>query len=320
MYLAASLIGLRTLPEALQQPVLALMPGPLFGFLIDNLQHAGKVIEEAGLLLVMIIALAALGIATGVLGERRRLPRTGLVAAAAAWLTVDLLLLPLSGEGFLGLRGGLTQPLGWAIIFAIYGLIWEWVWSSGPAPEPDLGRRRLITALPAGLALGSLTLLGILKVPAWIRDIASPPEAGLSGPVPEITPVANFYVVSKNFGDPQVSASGWSLRVGGLVERSLRLGYSQLLALPATTETATLECISNDVGGNLMSTGSFTGVPLRDLLVMAGPQARATAVSFKARDGYTESASLKVVMDDPTILVAYDLGGHPLPDKHGFPA
>jgi DMSO/TMAO reductase YedYZ molybdopterin-dependent catalytic subunit len=320
MYLAAALIGLRTLPEALQQPVLAIMPGPVFGFLIDNLQHAGKVVEEAGLLVVMVLALAALGVAAGVVAQRRRLPRTGLLAGAAGWLIVTLLLLPLTGDGFLGLRGGLTAPLGWAVVFAIYALVWESVWSSAPPREPDLGRRRLVTALPVGLALGSLALLGVLKVPAWIRDVASPPEAGLSGPVPEITPVANFYVVSKNFSDPVVPASGWSLRVGGLVERPLRMDYSQLRQLPSTTETATLECVSNDVGGNLMSTGSFTGVPLRDLLVMASPLSKATAVTFKARDGFTESATLRMVMDDPTILVAYNLAGHPLTDKHGFPA
>jgi DMSO/TMAO reductase YedYZ molybdopterin-dependent catalytic subunit len=321
MYVAAALVGLRTLPEALQQPVLATMPGPVFGFLIDNLQHAGKVLEEAGLLVVMVIALSALGIAAGVVAERRRLPRTGLLAGAAGWLIVTLLLLPVAGDGFLGLRGGLTEPLGWAALFTIYALVWEAIWSPRRASEPDLGRRRLVTALSAGIALGSLALLGVLKVPAWIRDVTSPPEAGLSGPVPEITPVANFYVVSKNFSDPVVSASDWSLRVGGLVDHALRLDYTQLRQLPSTTtETVTLECVSNDVGGNLMSTGTFTGVALRDLLVMASPQAKATAVTFRARDGFTESATLKMVMEDPTILVAYNLGSRPLPDKHGFPA
>jgi DMSO/TMAO reductase YedYZ molybdopterin-dependent catalytic subunit len=323
MYLAAALVGLRTLPEALQQPVLATMPGPVFGFLIDNLQHAGKVLEEAGLLVVMVLALSALGIAAGVVAQRRRLPRTGLLAGATGWLVVTLLLLPVAGDGFLGLRGGLTEPLGWAVVFAIYALVWEAVWSpprASEASEPDLGRRRLVTALPAGLALGSLALVGVLKVPGWVRDVTSPPEAGLSGPVPEITPVANFYVVSKNFSDPVVSASDWSLRVAGLVDRTLRLDYAQLRGLPSTTQTATLECVSNDVGGNLLSTGSFTGVPLRDLLIMASPLSKATAVTFKARDGFTESATLKMVMDDPTILVAYNLGGSPLPDKHGFPA
>jgi DMSO/TMAO reductase YedYZ molybdopterin-dependent catalytic subunit len=320
MYLGSGLIGLRTLPEALQPPLLAAMPGPLFGFLIDRLQHAGKVLEEAGLLVAMIVALAALGAGAGVLAERRRLSRTGLLAGAAAWLVVTLLLLPLAGDGLLGLRGGVTQPLGWAIVFGVYAMLWETVWSSSPGPEPDLGRRRMLTALPVGLALGSLGLLGFLKVPGWVRDIAAPPEAGLSGRVPEITPVGNFYVVSKNFNDPVVPAAGWALRVTGLVQRTLRIDYSQLQSLPSVTEAVTMECVSNEVGGPLMSTGRFTGIPVRDLVAMAAPQARATALTFKARDGFTETASLKLITDDPTILVAYRLEGQPLPDKHGFPA
>src|SRR2546429_6014888 len=83
MYLASGLIGLRTLPEALQPPLLAAMPGPLFGFLIDRLQHAGKVLEEAGLLAAMILALTALGAVARLLAERRRLPHSGLAAGAA---------------------------------------------------------------------------------------------------------------------------------------------------------------------------------------------------------------------------------------------
>jgi DMSO/TMAO reductase YedYZ molybdopterin-dependent catalytic subunit len=320
MYIGSGLIGLRTLPEALQPPLLSIMPGPVFGFLIDRLQHAGKVLEEAGLLVGMVAALTALGAGAGWLAERRRLPRPGLLAGAVAWLVVTLILLPLAGDGLLGLNGGPTQPLGWAVVFGVYAMLWETVWSSATAPGPDLGRRRMLTALPVGIALASVGVLGFLKVPGWVQAIASPPESGLSGRVPEITPVGNFYIVSKNFSDPVVSASGWSLRVTGMVQRSLSLNYTQLQSVPAVTEAVTMECVSNDVGGPLMSTGRFTGIPIRDLVAMAMPQSKATALAFKARDGFTETASLKMIMDDATILVAYRLDGQPLPDKHGFPA
>src|SRR5206468_2697445 len=42
--------------------------------------------------------------------------------------------------------------------------------------------------------------------------------------------------------------------------------------------------------------------------------------AFKARDGYTESLPLNLVVEGPEILVAYELDGAPLPMKHGFPA
>src|SRR5438445_144338 len=203
-----------------------------------------------------------------------------------------------------GLVAGLAQPLGWAIVAAVYAMLWETVWSSSARREPDLERRRMLTALPVGVALGSLALLGFLKVPGWVKDVAAPPEAGLSGRVPEITPIGNFYIVSKNFNDPVVSASGWTLRVTGLVQRTLRIDYSQLQSLPAVTDAVTMECVSNDVGGALMSTGRFTGIPIRDLVAMATPQSRATALMFKARDGFSETAALKMIMDDTTILSA----------------
>jgi DMSO/TMAO reductase YedYZ molybdopterin-dependent catalytic subunit len=320
MYVAAPLTGIRPLPDLLQQPILAVMPGPVFGFLIDNLQHAGKVIEEAGLIATMVVALTVLGAAAGLATERYGLGRAGLIAAAVGWAVVALAVLPITGQGLLGLASGVTTPVIWALVFVAYWLVWDLTWNR-PAEQPmDPGRRRMITAAPVLVGAGSLALLGFLKVPDWVRVIVAPPESGLSGPVPALTPVDHFYRVSKNFSDPTVAVSGWSLRVGGSVGRPLRLSYQDLRAVPATTQVMTLECISNDVGGDLISTGRFTGVPLRDLLTMAEPRQGAGAVNFRARDGYTESLPLSVVMQTPEIMVAHQLDGAPLPDLHGFPA
>ena len=42
------------------------MPGFVFGFLIDTLQHAGKVVEELGLIVAMVVGLGVLGAAWAV--------------------------------------------------------------------------------------------------------------------------------------------------------------------------------------------------------------------------------------------------------------
>jgi DMSO/TMAO reductase YedYZ molybdopterin-dependent catalytic subunit len=321
MYVASLVAGLRALPDLLQQPILSIMPGPVFGFLIDNLQHAGKVIEEAGLVIAMVVGLAILGGAAGLVAERSKLPRPGLVAAAIAWLVVNLLVLPVTGQGLLGLTAAFTTPVLWALVFAAYWLVWENAWERQPGqPAVDAGRRRFLAMTPVAIGLGSLALIGILKVPSWVRDVMAPPESGLAGPVPELTPVQNFYRVSKNFQDPVVAVNGWTLQVGGLVGRSLRLSYKDLKAIPSVSQLQTLECISNEVGGDLMSTGGFTGVPLRDLLTMAEVRPAATAVNFTAHDGFTESLPLSVVMASPEIMVAHTLDDAPLPDAHGFPA
>ncbi len=63
MYLASLLLDLNPLTQELNEPLLSIMPGFVFGFLIDTLQHAGKVVEEFGLIVAMIVALGVLGAA-----------------------------------------------------------------------------------------------------------------------------------------------------------------------------------------------------------------------------------------------------------------
>ncbi len=322
MYVASAVLGLRPLTQALNEPLLAIMPGFVFGFLIDHLQHAGKVLEEIGLIAAMVIALGLLGAAWSWTAARRDFRYSALAFAGLGFLFVALVLLPFSGQGWLGLNGGPTTPLVWAALFAGYGVVVQMVASEGPPGSPaNLERRRLLGALPLGIGAASLGLLGVLRVPGWYQAVAHPPEAGLSGPSPEVTPVANFYVVSKNLGgDPQVDGTAWRLSVGGNVDKPLQLSLSDLRALPSTTEYATLECISNDVGGGLMSTGSFTGVRMSDLIAMTAPRSSGTWVAFKAFDGYEESLPVSLVDGEPAILVAYELDGAPLPTGHGYPA
>jgi len=318
MYLCGLLLGLRPLPQLLNAPLLSLMPGFVFGFLIDTLQHAGKVVEEFGLIVAMIAALGLLGAAAAVAGMRWRSRYLPLAFAAAGWVVVVALALPAGGAGFLGLGDGFTTPIIWALLFAVYGVILQM--AGEPDGPIDTGRRRLLSGLPLTIGAISLGALAIRLLPDWSTAIFNPPEAGLRGPVPEVTPVENFYLVSKNFADPTVDAQGWTLTVGGLVDKTLKLSVDQLRALPGVTEYVTMECISNNVGGGLMSTGSFGGVRLADLIAMAGPRPQGTWVAFTARDGYTESLPLSLVQGAPEILVAYDLDGAPLPMGHGFPA
>ena len=320
MYLAQLLLGLRPLPQLLSQPLLSLMPGPVFGFLIDTLQHAGKVVEELGLIVAMVVGLGVLGSAWALASRRWPSPYLALGFAGIGWLVVAAILLPLCGTGFLGLNDGPATPLIWAALFAVYSVVLQMAGGSDPTAEADAGRRRILGTLPLTIGAISLGVLAFRLVPDWYKAVFNPPEAGLSGPSPEITPVANFYVVSKNFSDPVVNAQGWTLSVGGLVDRPMRLSLSDLRALPGASEYVTMLCISNNVGGDLMSTGGFTGVRLRELLAMAGPKPQGTWVAFKARDGYTESLQLSVVDGAPEILVAYDLDGSPLPMSHGYPA
>ena len=46
--------------------------------------------------------------------------------------------------------------------------------------------------------------------------------------------------------------------------------FDELSALPSTSQETTLMCISNYLGGGLMSNANWQGLPLRDLLTAAG--------------------------------------------------
>jgi DMSO/TMAO reductase YedYZ molybdopterin-dependent catalytic subunit len=321
MYLAGVFLGLRPLPQLLNQPILSLMPGFVFGFLIDSLQHAGKVVEELGLITAMIVGLGLLGSAWALAYLRWPMQYLALAFAGIGWVVVSVILLPLCGVGFLGLNDGPATPIVWAALFAIYGVVLQLGGDPPRVQAVDGGRRRFLSALPIGIGALSLGVLAWRLLPDWYRAIFNPAEAGLRGPSPELTPVGNFYVVSKNIGgDPVVDPQGWALSVGGSVQKPLRLSLSDLRALTPVTEYVTMECISNNVGGEQMSTGSFTGVPLRELLAMASPKSDGTWAAFTARDGYTESIPISVVQGAPEIIVAYELNGAPLPVGHGFPA
>ena len=318
MYLANLFLGLRPLPQLLNEPLLSLMPGFVFGFLIDTLQHAGKVVEELGLIVAMVVALGVLGAATSAASLRWSSQYVPFAFAAFGWLVVDVALLPAGGSGFLGLNDGPATPLMWAALFAIYAVVLQF--GAQPAPGVDAGRRRVLSTLPLSIAGFSVLALAYRLLPDWYQAIYSAPGSTLRGISPAITPTQDFYVVSKNFVDPAVDGQAWRLAVSGMVSNKLSFSLAELRALPAVNEYVTLECVSNDVGGNQISTGAFTGVSLRDLVNMAQPTSQASWVSFRARDGYTESLPLTTVKGSPEILVAYGVNGAPLPTLHGFPA
>src|SRR3977135_431642 len=123
MYLANLLLGLRPLPQLLNQPLLALMPGFVFGFLIDTLQHAGKVVEEVGLIVGMVVGLGVLGSASALAGLRWHSQYLALGFASIGWIVVPAILRPLGGAGFWGLNDGPATPLIWAALFAVYGVV-----------------------------------------------------------------------------------------------------------------------------------------------------------------------------------------------------
>lgn len=266
-----------------------------------------------------LLALPLLGLARG---WRVALP------ALATPALVGFVLLPSEGLGAFGLSATnyFYPPLATHLWAALFGTLYGGVLATQPAPrldpgKHDSGRREALGRTARGLlvlAVGAgmlRTVLGAVAQAAGLEGLL----ARIRGLGPVVTPVKDHYVVSKNFVDPTVDAERWRLKLHGLVEHPLELGLSDLMALPATTRTSTLICISNEVGGHLVGNSDWTGVPLRDLLDMAGVKAGATEIVMRAADNYSDSIPLEVGRRDGT-LVAYLQDGAPLVRGHGFPA
>jgi hypothetical protein len=134
--------------------------------------------------------------------------------------------------------------------------------------------------------------------------------------------VANddFYRIDTALSVPRVDASRWRLRIAGLVDAPFELGYDELLALEGVEEVVTLQCVSNEVGGDLVGNAVWQGVPLRELLTRAGVRPEAEQVFSRSVDGWTCGFPIDALEDDRTALVAYAMNGEPLPAAHGFPA
>src|SRR3989442_11724409 len=130
----------------------------------------------------------------------------------------------------------------------------------------------------------------------------------------EVTSVSDFYVVSKNLGgDPVVDSSTWRL---SLPTRSLT--YDEMLTLPSDELELTLECISNEVGGTLISNGIWKGPRVSDILALTTVPTDTAWMLMESADGYTESFPLRELTPDHRLVT--HLNGAPLTPQHRFPA
>ncbi|AMM22372.1 oxidoreductase [Frondihabitans sp. PAMC 28766] len=142
----------------------------------------------------------------------------------------------------------------------------------------------------------------------------------VTGLTPYVTSNADFYRIDTALSVPQVDPTTWKLEITGLVDHPVTLSWQQLLDKPLVEHLATLSCVSNDVGGNLIGTALWLGYPLRDLLAQAAPHADADMVLSRSIDGFTAGTPLSVLQDPGTqALLAIGMNGQPLPLEHGFP-
>lgn len=160
------------------------------------------------------------------------------------------------------------------------------------------------------------------SIQEFLQSKSKPP--GFENPIltplvdAEVTPTYLFYRIDINSVIPTVNADNWNLTVKGLVDNPLQINYEEIKSMNSVEEFATLTCISNKIGGNLVSTALWKGVRLRDILSRAGVQPTVKYIVFRCSDGYDVGIPLESGMMDGTVL-AYDMNNSPLTNGHGFP-
>jgi DMSO/TMAO reductase YedYZ molybdopterin-dependent catalytic subunit len=110
-----------------------------------------------------------------------------------------------------------------------------------------------------------------------------------------------------------IDVTSYRLVVTGLIDHPLSLSYDDLRCMPKVTARVTLVCpmVFED-------TATWSGVPLKYILELAGVKSGAKVIRMVAADKYESQIWIQDGLRDGNFL-AYEWNGQPLPLLHGFP-
>lgn len=310
-----------------------LAPAPVMDFAVRTFGTHDKLVLIVGMGMMLLVFAVIAGLLS------RRVPWPGTVLAVVL--------------GGLGVAAVLTRPdlglidlLAPAASLVVGVVVFRWLHALAVQPratsendtwaETGAGRRRFLVmsagiVAGAGVAAGGGQLLanriGVKDSSAALGPLtpampAPPIPAGADfaqlGTPRFITSNSDFYRVDTLLSVPRVRAEDWRLRIHGAVDDEVVLRYADIRRMPLVERTVTITCVSNEVGGQYVSTSNFIGVPLRDILARAGVKPGAEQLFSTSVDGWTCGTPVAEVLDRG--LLAIGMNGQPLPIEHGFPA
>jgi DMSO/TMAO reductase YedYZ molybdopterin-dependent catalytic subunit len=347
----------RHLPGGLINFVIDTMVKVITALRLGPTASTAKLVEETIALVQFVILGILIGLILWIIGRRRpdKLVLSGMLAGAvvcAGIIFIETTLQYPSSAGMLTLGWLALIFLGWAAVLG--RLIRELAIQPLPSPQLDLNlpkqdelsRRQFLYLVGAGSFAIMVSAAGF-KIfhltgpsPSASQSVPTPdlgsllPSSGAAsspeqsalaarfvpvpGTRPELTPNDQFYRIDIDTTPPEVNGDTWRLDFVGLVDKPLSLSLADLKSRRAISQAITLECISNEVGGDLISTSIWTGVPLKDLIAEVGLKPGVQEIAISSADGFYESVPVAQAMDERIVLV-YQMNGQPLPVEHGFP-
>jgi DMSO/TMAO reductase YedYZ molybdopterin-dependent catalytic subunit len=344
-WLAGLASGVPSLVGSVGQTAIDWSPGSLVHLGITLLGHHDKTFVVGVILLVSALAAAELGVAAsrsrwparagfaafGVIGilaasrdPQARVVEVILAAAVsvlAGVVTMELLLK-------LAPRPGDAAPSTRRLPS----------WQPGWRPSPQYSRRVFLAAAGAGGAFAAIAAAGGRRLATQaaaatrrrvnlppVADPVPAPTAANSVPVPGVTPIVvpngDFYRIdTRLLGPPSVDVGSWRLHITGKVDHPQVFTWDELAAMPMVEAYVTMQCVSNEVGGDLVGNAAWRGVPLTDLLNQAGVHSDADQIVGRSVDGFTVGFPASAPLDGRVAMVALGMNGELLPLTHGFPA
>lgn len=114
---------------------------------------------------------------------------------------------------------------------------------------------------------------------------------------------------------PSFNNSNWSFRIDGLVDNVLTWDWESFVKLKRTVQVNDFHCVT----GWSVYKNTWEGIPVKEMLAMAGVGAAAKSAIFYSGDGvYTSGITLEqLAEDDAIIAVMHD--GKPIPSDLGGP-
>ena len=111
----------------------------------------------------------------------------------------------------------------------------------------------------------------------------------------------------------EIDLVDYRLAVTGKVDHPLSLTYDELRCMPRTEAFCTINC-----PGFFQDEATWAGVPLDDVLALAGVHEDAAQLRLVSADGYATVVSMDELTSGSDFL-AYEWEGEPVPVLHGFP-
>jgi DMSO/TMAO reductase YedYZ molybdopterin-dependent catalytic subunit len=343
-YLTANLMNIREAPVvAVAELIIRKTPGAVAEQAIDTLGHNDKPVLVGGILVI----LAGLFVAVGLLARRRWWASVLILALIAGAGVVSILSKDAAeATDLIPIVVGLATWL--LVLFTLVERLRriehlpdsaeptdDQPWP--PLTEEQRHSRRgfLIGAASVAAVAGLVGVLGrvagsgrrkveearrLLRL-AGVSNPTVPAETkiGVDGVTSWMTPAGKFYLIDTTVIVPTIEPKNWTLRIHGMVDREIELTYDQLVAREITESWVTLNCVSNEVGGDLIGNAWWSGVRLADILAEAGLDPEADAVLQTSDDGWTCGTPISALTDDRNAMLAVAMNGAPLPIEHGFP-